>query len=166
MGIRVFLIFHYVQTFFSMVGGEVTGSFQKSGAQPKVTILHRGGLSSSRRTQRYCQVYSLRRNQSPALFLYYNFLIAPLFLPSLIFLFSNCLNLPFGTQGRSRRLKSLYNKQKKQGHRKDLYPSQGSNLGSLSTNAKQIYGDRVWRRQKRVALLFLPGKRETQQTSA
>ena len=79
---------------------------QESGAQPEVTLLHLGGgLNSCRRTQRYCYVYSLRRNQDPALRLHYCFLTAPpLFLHSLPSLISNCLNLPFGTQGRSRRL--------------------------------------------------------------
>ena len=80
--------------------------FQESCAQAEVTILHLGwGLSSSRRTQRYCYVYSLRRNQDPARRLHYYFLTAPpLFLHSLLSEISNCLNLPFGTQGKSRRL--------------------------------------------------------------
>ena len=59
---------------------------QESGAQPEVTILHLGGgLSSYRRTQRYCYVYSLRRNQDPTPSLHYCPLAAfPLFLiPSL-----------------------------------------------------------------------------------
>ena len=42
--------------------------FQESCAQPEVTILHLdGGLSSCRRTQRYCDIYPLRRKQDPAL---------------------------------------------------------------------------------------------------
>ena len=57
------------------------------------------GLSSCRRTQRYCYIYSLRRNQDPAPRLHYCFLtVPPLFLHPLPSLISNCLNLPFGTQ--------------------------------------------------------------------
>ena len=41
--------------------------FQTSCAQPEVTIVHVGrGFSSYRIVQRYCYVYSLRRNQDPA----------------------------------------------------------------------------------------------------
>ena len=79
-------------------------------AQPEVTILHLGwGLSSCRRAQRYCYVYSMRRNQDPAPLLYYCFLTSsPLFLHLLPSLISSCLNLLFGTQGRSRRLNEAY----------------------------------------------------------
>ena len=75
--------------------------FQESCSQPKVAILHLGGsFSSCRRTQRYCYVYSLRRNQHPAPRLRYCVLIAPLlFLQPLPSLISNSLNLPFGTPG-------------------------------------------------------------------
>ena len=52
--------------------------FQESCAQPEVTILHLGGgLSSCRRTQRYCYVYPSRSNQdyciliAPPLFLHF-----------------------------------------------------------------------------------------------
>ena len=71
-----------------------------------------GGLSSCTRTQRYCYVYFLRGNQDPAPRLHYCLLAAPPLslhpLPSLI---SNCLNLSFGTQGRSWRLESVPYKQ-------------------------------------------------------
>ena len=41
---------------------------QECCVQPEVTILHLiGGLSSCRRTRRYCYIYSLSRNQDPAL---------------------------------------------------------------------------------------------------
>ena len=41
--------------------------FQTSCAQPEVTIVHVGrGFSSYRIVQRYCYVYSLKRNQDPA----------------------------------------------------------------------------------------------------
>ena len=97
---------------------------QESCAQPEVTILHLGGdLSSYRRTQRYCYVYSLRRNQDPAPWLHYYFLTAsPFFLPSFLSLISNCLNLPFGTQGRSRRVnETCFLQIENGGHIKDLY---------------------------------------------
>ena len=81
--------------------------FQEFCAQPEVTVLHLGGgLSSCRRTQRYCHVYSFKRNQDFVPSLHYCFLTAPpLFLHSLPSLISNCLDRPFGTQRRSRRLK-------------------------------------------------------------
>ena len=54
-------------------------------------------------------IYSLRRNQDPALSPHYCFLTTPpLFLHSLPFLISNCLNLFFETQGRSGRLNEAY----------------------------------------------------------
>ena len=47
-------------------------------AQPEVTILHMGGgLSSCRRTQRYCYVYPFRRNWDPAPSLHCCFLTSP-----------------------------------------------------------------------------------------
>ena len=98
-------------------------------AQPEVTILHPGGgLSSCRRTQKYvsdCYVYPLKRNQDPAPSLHYCFLTAfPLFLHSLTPLISNCLNLPFGTQGRSRRLKPFSYKQEMGGTERLSYPGE------------------------------------------
>ena len=82
---------------------------QESCAQPEFTILHlHGGLSSCRKTQRYCYVYSLRRNQDPAPRLRCCFqTVLPLTLYSLPPLISICWNLPFGTQARSWRLKPL-----------------------------------------------------------
>ena len=59
-----------------------------------------GGLSSYARTQRYCYVYTLRRNQDPAL-------ITALWFPPVSI--SNYLNLLFGT-GRFRSLKFVSNK--------------------------------------------------------
>ena len=96
---------------------------QESCAQPEVTILHLGGsLSSCRRTQRYCYAYSLRRNQDPAPRPYHPLTAPPLFLYPHHSLISNCLNLLFGTQGRSRRLNEAYFLQtRNRGHRKDLY---------------------------------------------
>ena len=55
--------------------------------------------------------------------LHYCFLTAfPLFLHSLPSLISNCLNLLFGTQGRSKRLKLFSYKQEMWGHRKAFVP--------------------------------------------
>ena len=87
--------------------------FQKSCAQPEVTVVHPGGgLSSYRKTQRYCNVYPLRGNQDPAPWLSYSFLTAfPWFLHSFTLLISNHLNLPFETQGRSEKLKFFPYKQ-------------------------------------------------------
>ena len=66
-------------------------------------------LILGKRTERYCHIFSLRRNQDPASKLQYCFLATPpLFLPSLPSLISNCLNLPFGTQKRSVRLNEVY----------------------------------------------------------
>ena len=60
-----------------------------------------------RRAQRYCYVYPLRRNQDPVPRLLYCFLTAsPLSLHPLPSLISNGLYLPFGTQGRSWKLKT------------------------------------------------------------
>ena len=77
-----------------------------------VNIFHLLGFSFCRRAQRYCYVYPLRRNQDPAPRLCYCFLtVPPLSLHPLPSLISNCLNLPFGTQGRSWRLKPIPYKQ-------------------------------------------------------
>ena len=67
------------------------------------------GLISFRKIQRFCYVYSLRRNQDFSLSLYYCFLIWPLFLHSLFSLISNCLNLLFGTERGSRSWKKKCN---------------------------------------------------------
>ena len=95
---------------------------QESCPQPEVTILHLGGgLSSCKRTQRYCYAYSLRRNQHPASRLYPHLTATPPFLHPLPSLISNYLNLTFGTQGRSRRLNEVYILQtRNRGHRKYL----------------------------------------------
>ena len=87
--------------------------FQEFCAQPEVTIVHPGGgLSSYRKTQRYCNVYPLRRKGDPAPWLCYCFLTAfPWFLHSFTLLISNRLNLPFETQGRSEKLKFFPYKQ-------------------------------------------------------
>ena len=117
-------------SFFWLVGGEVTGwcsrnlSLQPSGCKQsgvQVLVLSLKLPSSTwvrvlvPVTQRYmsnCLIYPLRWNQDPTPSLHYCFLTAfPLFLHSLTFLMSNSLNLPFETQGRSRRLKPFPCKQ-------------------------------------------------------
>ena len=62
-----------------------------------------GGFSICKTAQRCCSVYLLRGNQDPAPRLHCCFLtVPPLSLHPLPPLISNCLNLPFGSQGRSR----------------------------------------------------------------
>ena len=95
--------------------------FQESCTWPEVTVLHvGGGLSFCWTTQRNCYIYSLRKN-NPTPRLHYCFLIVPfLSLQPLPYL-SNCLNLPFGTQGRSKRLHEAYFVQaRNKRQRKDL----------------------------------------------
>ena len=89
----------------------------ESGAQSGVTAsTWVDAFSSCRKTQRYCFVYPFQRNGELALWLQYCFLTAaPLFLQPLPSLMSSCLNLPFGTQGRSRRLNEAYYLQMKNG---------------------------------------------------
>ena len=109
-------------TFLWLVGGEVKGWCSRylshqplvptssASFHPGVTILHLGGgPSSCQRTQRCvsdCYVYPLGRSRDQVPSLQYCF-----FLHSLPSLISDCLNLPFGIQGRSRRLKPFSYKQ-------------------------------------------------------
>ena len=84
-------------------------------AQPEVTILHQGGgLSSCRRAQRCTRLFctSPQEEPGPAPSLHCCF-----FLHHLIPLISNCLTLPFGTQGRSRRLKAFFLQTGNWGHK-------------------------------------------------
>ena len=94
---------------------------QQSCVQSEVTILHLGGGSSSIEKLKDIGIHiSLSRNQDSVWRLYQTlFLLFLYLLPSLI---SNCLNPPFGTQGRSRRLNEAYILQTRNGeHRTDLY---------------------------------------------
>ena len=72
-------------------------------SQKEVTIPQLGGgrgLVPAEKLKRVPYVYPLRGNQDPILMLRYSFLIVPsLFLHFLPCLISNCLNLPFVTQG-------------------------------------------------------------------
>ena len=90
---------------------------QESCVQSEVTILHLvWGLKD------IVMHISLSRNQDPVWRLYHHLIVSPQFLYPLPSLISNCLNLPFGTQGRSRRLNEAYILQTRNGeHRTDLY---------------------------------------------
>ena len=83
---------------------------QESCTQPEVTVLHvGGGLSFCWTIQRNFYIYSLRKNQDPTPRLHCCFLIVPfLCLHPLPYLISSCLNLPSGTQGRSKSLNEAY----------------------------------------------------------
>ena len=101
-------------------GGEVSGrehhqpsGFNQSGVSvlvgSKLLTSTWRGLQYRETAQRYCCAYPLKGNQDPAPRLLYCFLTAPPWslnpIPSLI---SNCLSLPFGTQGKSQRLNGPY----------------------------------------------------------
>ena len=66
-GVRVFIIFHCVKTVLRLVGGEVTKWHSRNLVLNLTTLHLNGSLSTYRRTQRYCYVNSLRRNQEPAI---------------------------------------------------------------------------------------------------
>ena len=83
--------------------------FQESCVQSEVTILHLvWGSSSVEELKDIVMHISLSRNQDPVWRLYQLLIVSPVFLYPLPSLISNCLNLPFGTQGRSKRLKEAY----------------------------------------------------------
>ena len=96
------------------------GSSPCACAQPEITILPLGGGLSyleELRDASNCSVCPLRRNQNPAPRLHYCFLtVPPLLLHPLPSLICNCLHLPFGAQGRSRRQKFLFLQTKNRGH--------------------------------------------------
>ena len=96
---------------------------QESCVQSEYTILHLGGGSSFLEELKDIVMHiSLSRNQDPASRLYHHLIVPPLFLYPLPSLISNCLNPPFGTQGRSRRLNEAYILQtSNREHRTDLY---------------------------------------------
>ena len=82
------------------------------------------GFQFCRRTQRYCYLYSWRRDQDPAPKLYHCFLTAPLTsLHPLPFLINNCLNLSFGTQGRSWLDEAYFLQIRNGGHGKSFVPT-------------------------------------------
>ena len=95
---------------------------QESCVHPEVTILHLGGGSSSVELKDIVMHISLSRNQDPVWRLYQPLIVSPVFLYPLPSLISNCLNPPFGAQGRSRMLNVAYILLTRNGeHRTDLY---------------------------------------------
>ena len=107
------------------------GIFPTQGSNPHLLSLLHLQTSSlplapprfCRRTQKY-YVYSLKINQDSAPRLHCCFLsVPPLSLHPFPSLISNCLNLPFGTLGRSRSLNDAHFIQtRNERQRKDLYP--------------------------------------------
>ena len=96
-------------TFFWLVVDEVTGRCSRNLLKPEFAIPSStwgGGLRVGgwfcRETQKYCFVHFLSQKEDPAPRLHYSFLtVPPLFLHPFSSLISICLNLSFGTQGRS-----------------------------------------------------------------
>ena len=92
-----------------------------------------GGLVPARELKGIFYVYSLERSQDPALSLHHCFLTAPpLFRHSVQSLVGYHLNLPFGTQGRSRRPRPfLYKKETRHGKRAPAESSLISKVGAF-----------------------------------
>ena len=102
-------------TFFWLVGSEVTGWESVLNLKlPSSTWVRALVAAEELKDTEFCSimqdyVYPLSRNQDLAALPHSCFLTAlPLFLHPLTSLISNCLNLFFGTQGMSRRLKEAY----------------------------------------------------------
>ena len=92
-----------------------------------------GGLSSCRKAQRYCYIYSLRKNQNPALLLdCCSSATPPLFLHSLPSVSSSCLNLSFRSQG-VRMLNEVYFLQTRNGGQKRFVPGRTWQSCSVSS---------------------------------
>ena len=108
-------------------------TFQSPCAQPEVTNPYMSGtLFPAKKTQRHCYIHPLRRKQDHTLY----FLTHSSFVShSLPYVFSNCLNLPFGTQGRSRRQRLA---SKKQGAGKDFCTWENS-TGTCSTSITLLH---------------------------
>ena len=86
-----------------------------------------------RRTQRYCSVYSLKRNQDPAPRLHNCFLPAlPWSLHPLPSLINNCLKLSFGAQRRSWRLNEAHVLKIRRGITEGLVPRRPTGSCSVS----------------------------------
>ena len=118
---------HYLLpcTDFWLVGGEVTGwcsqNLVLSLKLPSSTW--EGALIPAEELKHILLCRFLEEEPGTCPMLHYCFLISPpFFLQSLPSLISNCLNLPFGTQERSRRLNEDYFLQiRNRVHGKDLY---------------------------------------------
>ena len=96
---------------------------QESCVQSEVTILHLGeGSSSVEELKDIVMHISLSRNGDHVWRLYQPLIVSALFLYPLPSLICNCLNPPFRTQARSRRLNEACILQTRNGeHRTDLY---------------------------------------------
>ena len=82
---------------------------QESCVQSEVTIFYLGGGPSSvEELKRHCYAYFFEQEPGLVSRLYHHLIVSPLFLYFFSSLISNCLNLSFGTQGRSRRLNKAY----------------------------------------------------------
>ena len=84
--------------------------FQESRVQPEFTILYlEGGAEFQQKISKILLCISLEGDPGLCPILHSFFLtVSPLILHYLLSLVSNCLNLLFGTQGRSRRLKPYF----------------------------------------------------------
>ena len=110
-GVRVFIIFHCVQTFFWLVGGEVTGWHSRnlvlSLQLPSSTWV--GALVPHKNSKvLLCIFLEEEPGPRPITALLLLDCASFFFLHSLPSLISKYLNLPFGTQGRSKRLNEAY----------------------------------------------------------
>ena len=108
--LRVFIIFHSVQNFFWLADGEVPGCCSRNlGLNLKLpTYTWVGAIVPTEELEGIFLCIFLEEEPGPCPWLHYWFLTASLFLHPLPSLISNCLNLLFGSQGRSRRLNETY----------------------------------------------------------
>ena len=107
-GFRVFVFFHRVQTSSRLGGNEATGQCSRNPVlSPKLPSSPQVGAFVPAEELGSCYIYPRRRKPDPALLMHYCFLtVPPQFLHSFLSLISNSSNLPFGAQGRSRKLMS------------------------------------------------------------
>ena len=111
-----------------------------------VNIFHLLGVLVLRESSRYCHVYPLRGNQDPGPRLQYCLWTAsPLSLCPLPSLISDCLNLPFGTQGRSWRLKPYSLQARNGGCRKASVPRSPTGFSSVSCVGRLCFPVSPWR---------------------
>ena len=110
-------------TFFWLVGGEVTGRCSRNlGLSLKLSIPSSTLVGALVLQKNSKILLCLFLEEEPGHCPKYVWTAPPLFLYSLTFLISNCLNLPFGTQRRSWRLNEAYCLQtRNRGHGKVLY---------------------------------------------
>ena len=96
--------------FVTLIGGEAAELCSRNLVLSlKLPFSHLGGGPSSvEGLKDIVMLIFLSRNQDPVSRLYHYLIVSPLFLDPLPSLISNCLNPPFQTQGRSRRLNEAY----------------------------------------------------------